>query len=185
MNFEQIVKMPQDRIGVLVGKGGEVKSRVEEQCLVTISVDSETGDVHVASAGDVSNTEPFKAVNIITAIARGFSPQRAFRLLEEDTILEVIDLREYVGKSRRALTRIRGRIIGFNGKSRRLIEELTGAGVSIYGHTAAIIGTAGETRAAADAVKKLASGSAHRSVYKNLQKVRTQAKIDRLKLWEE
>jgi ribosomal RNA assembly protein len=185
LSFEQLVKMPQDCIGVLVGKGGAVKSRVEQQCIVTISVDSETGDVHVASAGDIGSTEPFKAVNIITAIARGFSPPRAFRLLEEDTMLDVIDLREYVGKSRRALTRIRGRIIGFNGKSRRLIEELTGAYVSIYGHTAAVIGTAEEVRPAAEAVKKLASGSAHRSVYKNLQKVRTQAKIDRMKLWEE
>ena len=46
--------------------------------------------------------------------------------MADDTFLEVIDLREYVGKSKSALNRIRGRIIGLNGKSRKIIEELSG-----------------------------------------------------------
>lgn len=177
--------MPQDRIGVLVGRGGNVKSEVEEKCSVNISIDSETGEVQVTAKGDISKTEPFKAVNIVTAIARGFSPHRAFRLLDEDVILEIIDLRNYIDKSKRALTRIRGRIIGLNGKSRRLIEELSGGYISVYGHTVAIIGTGEEVKSAGDAVKMLASGSAHRTVYKKLQKARSQRKLDRLKLWEE
>jgi|TARA_B100002003_G_C13803393_1_gene396464 ribosomal RNA assembly protein len=105
--------------------------------------------------------------------------------MADDTFLEVIDLREYVGKSKSALNRIRGRIIGLNGKSRKIIEELSGGYLSVYGHTAAIIGTAEEIRAEGDAVKLLASGSIHRTVYKNLQRTRTKAKLDRLKLWEE
>ncbi|MFQ6134936.1 MAG: KH domain-containing protein [Nitrososphaerales archaeon] len=177
--------MPQDRIGVLVGREGNIKNEVEEICSVNLSIDSETGVVNITTKGDISKTEPFKAVNIVTAISRGFSPERAFRLLDDDTILEVIDLRDYVGKSKSALTRIRGRIIGINGKSRRLIEELSGGYISVYGHTAAIIGTAEEVKSAGDAVRMLASGSAHRTVYKNLQKARTKAKLDRLKLWEE
>lgn len=185
MAFEQVVKIPRDRIGVLVGRGGQVKTEVEERCSVGVLIDSETGDARITSKGDISETEPFKAINIITAIARGFSPHRAFRLLDDDVLLEIIDLREYTGKSRNALIRIRGRIIGFNGKSRRLIEELSGSYVSVYGHTVAIIGTAEEVKSAADAIKKLASGSAHRTVYKKLQKVRTQSKLNRLRLWEE
>jgi ribosomal RNA assembly protein len=177
--------MPQDRIGVLVGRDGAIKSRLEEQCSVIITVDSETGEVHVSLKGDINTTEPFKAVGVVTAIARGFSPHRAFRLLEDDAFLDIIDLREYAGKSRQALMRIRGRIIGLHGKSRRLIEELTGAYVSVYGHTVAVVGTAGETKSASYAVKKLASGSAHRNVYNKLQKARAQAKLDRLNLWEE
>lgn len=99
--------------------------------------------------------------------------------------MEVIDLRNYAGKSKNALDRIKGRIIGLNGKSRKLIEELSGGYLSVYGHTVAIIGTVEEIRAQSDAVKLLASGGIHRTVYKNLQASRTKAKQERLKLWED
>jgi rRNA processing protein Krr1/Pno1 len=48
-----------------------------------------------------------------------------------------------------------------------------------------MIGTADEIKAEGDAVRLLASGSIHRTVYKNLQRTRTKAKLDRLKLWED
>jgi len=105
--------------------------------------------------------------------------------MEDDKTIEVIDLRDYVGKSRSALNRIKGRIIGLNGKSRRLIEELSGGIISVYGHTVGIIGTLDEVKSAGDAVKMLAIGSAHRTVYSKLQKARTKAKIDKMKLWED
>ena len=162
-----------------------MKNELEKKCSVNIDIDSKTGIVSITSEGNITKIEPFKAENIIIAISRGFSPERAFRLMDDDTFLEVIDLREYVGKSKSALNRIKGRIIGLNGKSRRLIEELSGGYLSVYGHTAAIIGTTEEIKAEGDAIKLLASGSIHRTVYKNLQRARTKAKLDRLKLWEE
>jgi len=161
-----------------------VKNELEKKCSVNIDIDSKTGIVSITSEGNITKIEPFKAENIIIAISRGFSPERAFRLMDDDTFLEVIDLREYVGKSKSALNRIKGRIIGLNGKSRRLIEELSGGYLSVYGHTAAIIGTTEEIKAEGDAIKLLASGSIHRTVYKNLQRARTKVKLDRLKLWE-
>lgn len=158
---------------------------MENLCSVDLKIDSETGIVNIKSKGDIIKVEPFKAINIVTAISKGFSPERAFYLMEDDKIIEVIDLRDYVGKSRSALNRIKGRIIGLNGKSRRLIEELSGGFISVYGHTVAIIGTLNEVKSAGDAVKMLAFGSAHRTVYSKLQKARTKAKIDKMKLWED
>ncbi len=168
-----------------MGREGTVKYQLEKKCSVNLDIDSETGVVNITSEGDINKIEPFKAENIIIAISRGFSPERAFRLMDDDTFLEVIDLRDYVGKSKSALNRIRGRIIGLNGKSRRVIEELSGGLLSVYGHTATMIGTADEIKAEGDAVRLLASGSIHRTVYKNLQRTRTKAKLDRLKLWED
>ena len=67
---------------------------------------------------------PFKAIEIISAISKGFSPQRANLLLrDEDLIFQIIDLKEYAGKSSNTMDRIKGRIIGQAGKSRRTIEE--------------------------------------------------------------
>lgn len=158
---------------------------MENLCSVDLNIDSETGVVKIKTRGEILKGEPFKAVNIITAIAKGFSPERAFNLMDDDNIIEVIDLREYVGKSKSALNRIKGRVIGLNGKSRRLIEELSGGNISIYGHSVSIIGTLDEVKAAGEAVKMLARGSAHRTVYSKLQKNRSKIKLDRLMLWED
>ncbi|MCP8317707.1 MAG: RNA-binding protein, partial [archaeon] len=68
---------------------------------------------------------------------------------------------------------------------RRFIEELTNAYISIFGHTVSIIGRIDEVRLALDAIDMLASGSAHKTVYSMLQRARTKAKMDRMKLWEE
>lgn len=168
-----------------MGKDGSTKNHLEEMCFVNISIDSESGIINVTSKDDITKVEPFNAISIITAISRGFSPERAFKLMKDDIFLEIIDLRNYTGKSKNALDRIKGRIIGLNGKSRRLIEELSGGYLSVYGHTAAIIGTVEQLRAESEAVKLLALGSVHSTVYKNLQFARTKSKQERLKLWED
>jgi len=185
LSFQRNLKLPLDRIGVLVGKNGAVKSEIEHRCNVILSIDSKIGEVTIDLRGDINQSQPFKAMDIVTAIGRGFSPQRAFKLLNEDAVLHVVDLRDYVGKSRSSLERIKGRIIGLGGKSRRFIEELTDAYISVFGHTVSIIGRIDEVRLALDAIDMLTSGSAHKAVYNMLQRARTKAKMDRMKLWEE
>ena len=128
--------------------------------------------------------DPFAATRVIEAIGRGFSPQRARLLMEEGTTLEVIDLRDFAGRSANSLERIRGRVIGLKGKSRRVIEELTQCHLSVYGRTVSIIGEASEVQLASEAVRLLATGSQHRTVYNMLQKARTKRKVERMFLWE-
>ncbi len=187
MSFHHNIKLPKERIAVLIGKGGRVKQDIERKCGVAIEVDSETGDASVTT-GDksIEQIEMFKAVEIISAISRGFSPRRAMRLLEEGEMLfQQIDLRDYTGRSPSALERIKGRIIGESGKSRRTIEELSGASVSVYGHTVGLIGTYHEVRLATDAIDMLCRGSMHKSVYNMLQEARRRDKMDRMRLWED
>lgn len=185
MSFEQTVKVPRDRVGVLIGKGGRIKSMIEEACGVKLEIDSDYGDVTVRNSAKPEDMQPFKAVEIVTAIAKGFSPQRANRLLEGENVLHVMDLREFVGKSNSALERIKGRIIGADGKARKTMEQLTGAYISIYGHSVAIIGNSEEIRLANEAIAMLASGSMHKSVYNMLQEGRRRVKMERAKLWED
>lgn len=184
MSFERNIKIPLERVGILIGKEGKVKSMIEKNCGVRLDIDSENGDVTIKGNAPIESMEPFKAIELVTAIARGFSPDRATRLLEEDTILQVIDLKEYAGKSRNALERIKGRIIGSGGKARRLIEELSEVYISVHGHYVAIIGKPEEVRLATEAVRMLASGSMHKSAYNMLQHARRKVKMERLQLWE-
>jgi ribosomal RNA assembly protein len=185
MSYSHTVKLPRERIGALIGKGGRAKEEIEKRCGVAIEIDSESGDAVVKGDKPVEQMEAFKAVEIISAIARGFSPQRALRLMGEEEMFQPIDLRDYAGRSPSALKRIRGRIIGEGGKSRRTIEELSGAYVSVYGHTVGLIGTYREVRLATDAIDMLARGSMHKSVYNMLQEARRRDKMDRMRLWED
>jgi len=183
MSFEQAVRIPVERVGAVIGKEGATKRFLEEEMGVRLEVDSREGVVTVKSESALK-TDPFSATRVIEAIGRGFSPQRARRLLDDGTSLEVIDLRQYAGRSVNSLERIRGRVIGLKGKSRRVIEELTSCHLSVYGRTVAIIGEATEVQLASEAVRSLATGSQHKTVYNSLQKARTKRKMEKMFLWE-
>jgi ribosomal RNA assembly protein len=181
----QSLKIPLERVGALVGKEGIVKNEIERRCGVTLEIDGESGDVRLSFGADsLTQGDPFKAQEVVTAIARGFSPQRAFALFEENKVLSTIDLRQYSGKSENSLARIKSRLIGSDGKARKLIEQLSGTLVSIYGHTVTIIGDSDKSKVAEDALVKIASGGTHKAAYQMLQKYRSKQKLERLQLWE-
>jgi ribosomal RNA assembly protein len=183
MSFEQVVRVPVERVGVVIGKEGSAKKFLENELGVKLEVDSKEGLVTIRTES-AEKGDPFAAMRVIEAIGRGFSPHRARFLTGEGAMLEVIDLRDYAGRSANALERIRGRVIGLKGKSRRVIEELTHCHISVYGRTVSIIGEATEVQLASEAVRSLATGSQHRTVYNTLQKARTKRKMEKMFLWE-
>ncbi|HEV8387758.1 MAG TPA: KH domain-containing protein [Nitrososphaera sp.] len=186
MSFQHSIKIPKERIGVLIGKRGKVKQQIEKRCGVTIEIDSETGDALISMSKPAGQMEAFRAIEVITAISRGFSPERAYHLFEDEEIMfQQLDLHDYAGKSPSTLARIRGRIIGEGGKARRMIEDLTGSYVSVYGHTVAFIGNYREVKLATDAIAMLAKGSMHKTVYSMLQGVKRKEKLERMRLWED
>jgi ribosomal RNA assembly protein len=180
------VRIPKERIGVLIGPDGKVKQNIEEKFMVTLEIESESGGVTIVLSDKA--TDPsllFKAKDTVTAIGRGFSPEHAFRLLRnEDDIFDFIDLRLVFGRSESDIKRVKGRIIGANGKTRKLIEELTGASVVVYGHTVGFIGAFERVDVARNAVQMLIDGCQHNTVYKYLQRKRSDFKKERLQLWE-
>jgi ribosomal RNA assembly protein len=180
------VRIPKERVGVLVGPDGKVKQRIEEKFMVTLEIESESGGVKILLSEKASDPSLlFRAKDTVTAIGRGFSPEHAFRLLRnEDDIFDFIDLRAVFGRSESDIKRVKGRIIGANGKTRKLIEELTEASVVVYGHTIGFIGTFEQVDVARNAVQMLINGSQHHTVYKYLQRKRSEFKKQRLELWE-
>ena len=180
------VKVPTDRIGALVGPEGFVKESIEKKFSVELHIDSGTGDVTITLRADVNDPSLlFKAREVVTAIARGFSPENALRMLsKEEASLYIIDLHEIVGKSQSDMNRLKGRVIGQEGKTRRIIEELTNANITVYGHTISIIGNVDELETAKEAVQMLLRGSQHRTVYRYLHRKRRELKEKRLELWE-
>jgi ribosomal RNA assembly protein len=170
----QHVTIPQDRIGVLIGEGGETMREIENRAEVRLDIDSETGAVKVESVGDPVTA--LKGPDIVKAIGRGFAPDDAFRLLEDDMMLfDLIDVGD-VARNKKDLKRIKGRLIGENGRTRELMEELTGASVAIYGSTFGMIGAPQQVEAAREAAEMIVDGAPHGSVYSFLERKHNEMK---------
>ena len=174
-------RLPNERVGVAIGPDGEVKREIERRTGTRLTFDGETGEV-IIKPGD----DPLGALcarDILNAIARGFSSERAFRLFDEDIFLEVIDMTDFVGRSDKALVRFKGRVIGEAGKTRRIIEETAGVCMSVYGKTVALIGMPEQLAVAREAIQMLLSGAPHSAVYGFLERKRREAKRRRAELW--
>jgi ribosomal RNA assembly protein len=171
------LRIPKDRIAVLIGKEGKIKKEIETETKTKIKVDSKEGDVFISGEDALGL---YSCREVIRSIGRGFNPDIALLLLKADYCLELIDLKEYCGKSKDSLLRIKGRIIGSEGKTRKLIEELTEAHICVYGKTIGVIGLPESTSLARDAIEKLIKGSPHSGVYKFLERKRRDMKKARL-----
>ena len=164
----QHVTIPQDRIGVLIGQGGETMREIEDRAEVRLNIDSETGSVEIESVGDP--VTGLKGPDVVRAIGRGFSPEQALSLLDEEMrMLEIVDL-DAATRNDNDLRRQKGRIIGENGRTRELMEELTGAQVVVYGSTVGIIGDPQPVEAVRSAVEMLVDGAPHGTVYAFLER---------------
>ena len=182
---DTFVRIPKERVGILIGLEGRVKQYIEEKLQVKLEIDSE-GSITIMLSEKASDPSLLlKAKDVVTAIGRGFSPDVAFRLIRnEDEIFDMLDLRLIFGRSESDIKRVKGRIIGADGKTRKLIEELTEADVVVYGHTVGLIGSFEQVDAAHNAVQMIIEGCQHHTVYNYLQKKRTELKKQKLELWE-
>jgi ribosomal RNA assembly protein len=166
--FQYDLKIPKERVAVLIGVDGKIKKEIEEKTKTKINVDSESGEVFI-NGKDGLNI--FDAKEVVQAIGRGFNPKIAMNLLKGDYVFEIINIKDYAN-SQKAMLRLKGRVIGEEGKSRRIIEELTEASISVYGKTVAIIGEPESCANAKQAIVSLLEGAPHPSVYRWLEKKR-------------
>jgi ribosomal RNA assembly protein len=174
----QHVKIPQDRIGVVIGDGGETMREIESRAEVRLDIDSESGSVKVESVGDP--VVGLKGPDIVKAIGRGFPPEDALRLLDDEVMLfDIVDIKA-ASRNDNDFTRQKGRLIGENGRTRELMEELTGASVVIYGSTLGIIGDPEQVEAVREAAEMLLEGAPHGSVYSFLERKHNEMKRDGL-----
>jgi ribosomal RNA assembly protein len=160
------IKIPIDRVAVLIGKDGEVKKKIESTMKVRIDVDSREGDVLIEGEDSVT---VFETIPIIRAIARGFNPELAFELFKDSYSFDLVNITDFVGTSKKHLLRVKGRIIGREGKARKMIEKVTDTSISVYGKTIGIIGKYDSVPVAKQAVEMLLEGAPHGNVFKWLE----------------
>ena len=161
----QDLKIPKERVGVLVGKNGDIKKLIQRSTNTKLFIDKE-GDVIIQGEG----VGVYDANLVVKAIGRGFNPSIALNLLKDDFSLEIINIKDFTGKSERKFTRIKARLIGRSGGARTVLEKLTNTDISIYGKTVSIIGNVENVGVARQGVETLLRGAPHNNAYKYVER---------------
>lgn len=162
------IKVPKDRVGAIIGPKGRVKNLIEQKSASKLEIDSESGSVEITPGNEP--VAGMRASETIRAIGRGFNPEKAMELLDDDMLmLDVIDLSD-ITKTQKELKRIKGRIIGKNGKTREIAESLINVHISVYGKTVSVIGKPEQIQAIRTAIDMLVGGANHGTVYSYLEK---------------
>ncbi len=153
---------------------------LEKELNVKIGIDK-TGQVIIEPKESTTLEQIMKAKEVLEAINYGFDINTALELKKPNYVLMIVDLRDYVDKSKiNHLIRIRGRIIGEEGRARRTIEELSGTKIVISDKAVAIIGEYENTKAAREAIELLIRGRQHATVYRRLQSWRKEMRRRKL-----
>lgn len=159
------LKIPMERVGVLIGHKGETKQALEEKSGIKINIDSKLAEITIEDKDIEDPLMLIKVENIIKAIGRGFSPQNAMILFNDNADFFVFNLQDYVGKKDAHIRRLKSRVIGKEGKTRKVLEDLTGAKISIYGHTVSIISDVVRMNILKKSIDMILTGSKQATVY--------------------
>lgn len=157
--MSEFVIIPEERMKILRDKELIYNRKLRDFFDVEISLNDE---VEISGEGIFA---VIRTKEIIKAFGRGFDFEDALSLVDEDYILEIITISDYVGKSRNRQRVIKGRIIGRESKSKNVIEKHSGAKIAIYGKTVSILGKWESVKLARKAIEMLLRGSKHTTVF--------------------
>ncbi|MCI4408200.1 MAG: hypothetical protein JHC26_03845 [Thermofilum sp.] len=177
------VPFDQSKIGLLIGKDGANKARLEEAFNVKIEVKPEEGIVYVEPREGATLYNVYVAEKALKALSIGFSIDDVLLLKDDVYDLEIIDLGE-VAKNREDLMRIKARVIGTGGRFKKALEDMTGAKIAVGEKQIGIIGDFEQNKLIKDALTRLIAGQSHQAVMKFLERYSFELKRRRMELWE-
>ncbi len=157
------VRVPEERVGVLIGEGGETKKDIQDLTDVELEIKDNLAVI------DGEPLDEMDALNVVKAIGRGFNPDKAVRLVEKDVVLHLMDIKNFADTPN-SQERLKGRVIGRDGETRTHLEKQGNVEISVYGKTIGIIGYAENIQIVAESIKMLLQGSTHSTAYQYLEK---------------
>lgn len=147
------------------------RKKLEEKLGVEIS--QRGREIFIEGEGDLK----YIARKVLEAIDFGFSFSDALLLSEEeDTKFEVLNLKKYTNA--RDMEKIRGLIIGKNGKALDTLERLTGCSIEVRNNRVGIIGFEERVAIAREGIRQLTQGRKHSNVYKYIEQHQPQKIMD-------
>lgn len=162
---QKSIKIPEERVAVLIGKKAQAKKEIEKAFDCKLDIES-TGIVLLQGKDSLKLWDCEKTIK---AIARGFNPEIALLIKNDDYDFELINISDYA-RSKNDLERLRGRVIGKEGSSREMIEKKTQAFISVYGKTIGIISKTDNIQIVYNAIDMLLKGARHPTVFNYIDK---------------
>ena len=163
---EEIVRVHADRVAVLIGKNGKTRKWLENLTQCKLRIDSKSGEITLIEGKNSKNF--YNALNIIRAVGRGFSPENAIVLLDDDYLLDILDLQDFLGKKQIDVKK--ARVIGTKGTVREELAKKTGCELAIFGKTISMIGKPDNIEVLRKGIEMILEGANHKSVYDFLQR---------------
>lgn len=138
---------------------------------VRVELDEKELYIKLTPGPDAAVDAILKVREMAKAVALGFAPEQAMALESDEYVLAVIDLKEVTDKPNH-LRRIKGRIIGEDGRAKKTIENLAQVAMIIGDTYVAILGKLEDVEIARRAVEMLIEGKKHGTVYKFIQSLK-------------
>jgi len=140
----------------------KAKKMLEEK--LNIKISNKGKDVYIKGKAK----DEYTAKRVIDALNFGFDFKDAILIKEEDYEFDLLNIKEYAKNHN--LERIRGRLIGKNGKTKKTLSHLTKCTIEIKDNFIGIIGPAEQIYNAQQALISLIKGSKQSNVYAYLEK---------------
>lgn len=163
------VRIPEDRVAVLIGEGGETKEDIQKLTDCNLEIKDNLATIEGEPLDEMD------AVNVVKAVGRGFNPEKALKLVEKNVMLHLMDINKFAD-TENARERLKGRVIGRDGETRRHLEKEANVDISVYGKTIGIVGKAQNIEIVTEAIRMLLQGSSHATAYDYLEKNRSKIK---------
>jgi ribosomal RNA assembly protein len=121
---------------------------------------------------------------MVKAIGRGFTADQALKLASDDMFLEIIPLKPIIGDKINHIKRVRSRLIGTKGRTRKALEELTKVNIMILGSTVSLIGTYENITTSKSSLMEIIKGAKIESVIGKLEDSKNKNKKSENILWK-
>ncbi len=125
---------------------------------------------------DGNPEEEYIAEKVIDAINFGFPFSSAILMKEEDCLFEILNIKDYT--NRKDLERIRARIIGKSGKTKKTLYHLTKCNFELRDNHVGIIGPSECIENAQEAIISIIRGAKQSNVYSYLEKHQIKPVLD-------
>ncbi len=157
------VRIPENRVGAVIGENGETKKEIQKVANIELEVKDNLATIEGEPLDEMN------AQKVVKAIGRGFNPKKALKLVEKDKTLHLINIKDFT-ETKNSQNRLKGRVIGRNGETRKHLEKQANVEIAIYGKTIGIIGYAENIHIVTESIKMLLQGSTHATAYQYIEK---------------
>jgi ribosomal RNA assembly protein len=142
------------------------KNRKKLEEVLEVKIENRGKEVYIEGPAE----NEFIAEKVLRSLDFGFPYAVAIEIKIEDLMFEILNIKEYT--KQKDLERVRGRIIGTNGKTLKTLSNLTNCYIELKDNLLGIIGGPGLIKTAQDAIISLIQGSKQGNVYAYLEKHR-------------